>query len=470
MTIIETRLQGLTVSIIGSGGLGVPAGGVKDQVLTKASNTDFDLEWSTPAGAGDMLKAIYDPDEDGVIQYIDIGNTPDLSIYPRKANNTVVINSESDFPTQDATTITLEANTIYRIGTPITTAKKFIIQNGASLTSESTFALGIIYTGVEGMFTSTNTSYIISDIAVSCPNGTLVEFNGDGISIIERIAVVETKNLGVFNGNGINNFCNCNWSNCNFGNITGQGLVFTGNINILSYTKIFNVSSSATHIGINLGTSVFQTIEIRDYEAFGVSGSVAISGLPNSGNLAAGKLATVDSCGLNGILMTPLQGLTITDVRWVFTGCNGVEDTVEDCLLHFRGSTTETTIVDPSEDGSNAVKVNAVWSANRFSKFTYTTDGRITYLGERPVTVPVDVSLHLISVGGGSITAAVYIKMNDGLIYDTGSTVDISGNTSKNIHIPWQVTFSPNDWFEIWIENTTNSNNIIVKQGIVRVR
>lgn len=42
----------------GADGVGVPAGGTTDQVLAKASNTDFDTEWVTPsAGGGDPLDA-----------------------------------------------------------------------------------------------------------------------------------------------------------------------------------------------------------------------------------------------------------------------------------------------------------------------------------------------------------------------------------------------------------------------------
>jgi hypothetical protein len=38
----------------------VPLGGTTGQVLTKTSDSDYDVEW-TPAGVGDMQKIIYDP-------------------------------------------------------------------------------------------------------------------------------------------------------------------------------------------------------------------------------------------------------------------------------------------------------------------------------------------------------------------------------------------------------------------------
>jgi hypothetical protein len=40
---------------------GLPSGGTTGQVLAKASNDDGDVAWSTPAGGGDMLANLYDP-------------------------------------------------------------------------------------------------------------------------------------------------------------------------------------------------------------------------------------------------------------------------------------------------------------------------------------------------------------------------------------------------------------------------
>lgn len=41
---------------------GLPAGGTTGQVLAKASNDDGDVAWATPAGGGDMLASMYDPE------------------------------------------------------------------------------------------------------------------------------------------------------------------------------------------------------------------------------------------------------------------------------------------------------------------------------------------------------------------------------------------------------------------------
>jgi hypothetical protein len=52
--ILQAVQSGLAV------GPGIPAGGTTGQQVIKSSNDDYDTEWSD-AGAGDMIKAAYDP-------------------------------------------------------------------------------------------------------------------------------------------------------------------------------------------------------------------------------------------------------------------------------------------------------------------------------------------------------------------------------------------------------------------------
>lgn len=72
-TVIETILP-----------VSVPSGGTTGQALVKKSSVSFDVGWATVAGGGgsgngDMLKSIYDPDDDGKIDYVNgLENKPTL--------------------------------------------------------------------------------------------------------------------------------------------------------------------------------------------------------------------------------------------------------------------------------------------------------------------------------------------------------------------------------------------------------
>ena len=64
----------------------------------------------------------------------------------------VFVNDESDFPVQDATTITLESQTQYIITSSFSTAKSFTVKDAAVLTSSSTLGPLLTYTGTGSMF------------------------------------------------------------------------------------------------------------------------------------------------------------------------------------------------------------------------------------------------------------------------------------------------------------------------------
>lgn len=51
----------------GDTGIGVPIGGIAGQQLMKKSNADYDFEWQTPEGGGDMLKSEYDSNGNGIV-------------------------------------------------------------------------------------------------------------------------------------------------------------------------------------------------------------------------------------------------------------------------------------------------------------------------------------------------------------------------------------------------------------------
>ena len=59
----------------GDTGVGLPEGGTVGQVLVKKSSADYDMEWGTPGGGGDMLKSVYDTDNDGKVNSAENADT-----------------------------------------------------------------------------------------------------------------------------------------------------------------------------------------------------------------------------------------------------------------------------------------------------------------------------------------------------------------------------------------------------------
>lgn len=460
MTIIEIVSNNTSTTLQSYSLTGMPSGGVTGQSLVKASNTDYDVEWDTALGSGDMLRSIYDPNQDGKIAYASLSGLP---VLPAKLT---VINTLADFPIQDATTITLDGGS-WLIGNVITTSKRFILINSPDITSASPSELTLTYTGTGDMFTSVNQNFSITSITYSCPNGRVFNCSGTGIWLNERTSCVEAKDVGIFTGVG---FSNINFSNFNFLSVTGQGMQLFGTFFVLSLTKMFVTATSPTFVAIDLGTSLCSDLEFRDLELYAPSGAISLKGTTSSANITANRIATVKDSTLNGGSITPLSGITISDIRWDFKGNSGVEDTLEDALIYFNNNALVTNIINSSNDGTNAVNVNAVWSQGRLSKFSFSSDGAVTYLGERPITVPLDATLNIKGTTGTVQEVNMYITLNNNVIAATHRGDEVTNTRSKQISTPWQITLYTGDVIRLRIENETSSADMICTQGVLRIR
>lgn len=58
--------------------VGLPAGGALGAALVKKSTDDYDAEWAALPGGGDMLKATYDANADGIVDVAALANGVNL--------------------------------------------------------------------------------------------------------------------------------------------------------------------------------------------------------------------------------------------------------------------------------------------------------------------------------------------------------------------------------------------------------
>ena len=134
------------------------------------------------------------------------------SFFLDRANNVVVINSESDFPTQDATTITLEDNTVYLLGDSVSTAKQFIC--------------GDEYTGTLPMFLVDETFFYAVRITWRCTNAYSFRVTGSGSgSLDERVNVQDCICYGTNGIAQVEDSTSIVVSNTQFRNVTNSSIV-----------------------------------------------------------------------------------------------------------------------------------------------------------------------------------------------------------------------------------------------------
>lgn len=374
------------------------------------------------------------------------------------------IKQESDFPVQDGSTITLESQRTYVVTAAISTTKRFIVEDGAVLTSFNILGPVLQYTGTGTMFTGIDATFTIRDIQIDHPNAQGFSFTdtvgGLFLYLNEKVRTVSGTKYGTFN-------------NLQTVLIEGSsaldvdnGLTFTGTSSIItSVDKFFLQSTSATFIGLDLGSSIARTIEFNDYIAVGPPGSFGISGLINSGNVPVGRLAMVNNSEFSGGL-TPLQNITNSDIRWNFETNTPIPDTIADALLSLTSNVTATVI----STVDTPVLVTGIWVIERSSLYTGSVAGRITYIAERDLVTPIDISVQIEPVSGANKDVTVYLALNGTIITNSGKSVRADSGNPLVMGVIWQLNLVENDFLEVFVENNSDSVNIIVNSSAFRVR
>ena len=115
----------------------------------------------------------------------------------------VFVAQESDFPVQDATTITLEAGQVYVVSGSFSVAKRFVCETGSSMSAFNTLGTVLTYTGSGTMFTGVDANFTINKIALNAPSAALFNFSdvailNSHVVIIQDISVITALKTGTF--------------------------------------------------------------------------------------------------------------------------------------------------------------------------------------------------------------------------------------------------------------------------------
>lgn len=381
-------------------------------------------------------------------------------LYNSSPNNIVVINSESDFPAPVAGVISLADNTTYYIGSTITTSNRFNVGNGVRITSNNPFGPAIVYTGTGVMFSGTNVTVVFSNILLM--SDTASEFfnfqttTSDGDTIgLEVMTVMGSSKLGTFD-----NLRSLNITNiaC-FGLTDGITIEGTTNWQALSLFRLNYNTEETGFTGIDFTTSVQTTAEIFNMVVIAGSGSVGISGLANNGNVAPNFIFTIESCEF-GSLVTPLNGITVDDIRYIFSNNSNLRNSTVNANPYLTTATT-VTITSPS----TYEKINqSNWSSTNNSRLSVSADGDIANTLEIPIKIQVIGSITLEKVGGGSDLLTARLVYNDDPDDSQSVVTELGTDNSNptNIGLNGLFDLQPNDSVSIYVANQDGTANVVV--------
>lgn len=375
--------------------------------------------------------------------------------------NEIIINQESDFPIQDDTTITLEDFTDYKMGSLVVTSKRFIVGDGSRLLGQGPFNNLIEYTGTGTMFTAANVSWILSNLRINCPNGTLFDDTGSGIFFMENFQCLSCENAGKFVGVGtsINSIV---IKNSAIFLMNTSGLVIEDTFAILSIKELFLINGAGvTSVDWELAT--FDAFEIQNLELRGPVGSFGLRSAAGGVNIVSGSVGAIkdSTLGLEGTITPLTGGLTDGDPAYSFVDVRGVINSK---------SIGHTYVVTPAL--TNVVDGVAVQVAGTFtqgseaSQSSSDATGIITMLNriEKRGNAFLDVDLskqtgaaedYIITVqkDAGGLGSLVPV---DGM----ATTVTLAGGGSAQISISAPTRFIDGDEFFATIEGSGTSVDI----------
>ena len=387
-------------------------------------------------------------------------------LYDHLASVSIVyVAIESDFPVQDSATITLEANQLYIVTSSLTTAKRFICESGSNITMLNRLGPTLTYTGTSAMFTGTDVSASISNIKINAPSGALFAFSdvailNTNIITIDNVFAVSCVKTGTFTS-----LASISLSGVGVFSAT-QGITFVGTgWRIMSIDGVSQTSSSSSFIGFDFGAMTIDILTLSKPIIDAPAGAIGIKGLASSGNVTVGNLAkVVDSSFLSGV--TPLSGITVDDIRWFFSLNDEIPDTMPDALSSMSSNSTETVITTIS----TPVKVAGTFVAQRESHFTCDTAGRCTYNGERDIVGPIDIVATVKSASGSNKDIQMYLAINGVVVASSLKGARVGVTDPHNITVIWQAVLSPNDYIEAWLENTSDTINLVATDLVLRIR
>jgi len=397
-------------------------------------------------GTGDPLRTLFSNSQDNFTE-----------LYAGLANNIVVINEEADFPVQDATTITWESGNRYYFGAPVSTSKSIIVEDSVAVEGAGQAILALTYTGTGVMFTSA-AGWNMFNLAFDCPNGTVFAQTGTNFMVMRNSTCTNAKDMGSFTNAGLF------WNSSSFTSITGQGLQFFGSSQGFLYTTGTLVGSSASFVGLDLGTATFDLFRLIDSTIAGPSGAIALKGLAASGNINSGERALVDTTDLAAGAITPLSGIDEQDIRWFFSQVTGTMNSRNAADAFLTGGSETITISASSTFVEIGVPSagGVSWASDISDRFTVGTDGVITYIGEEDIEVQLTGRATVEKVGGGADEIEVQFAKNwisgPGIVKSRAVTQNATPTTVPFGALAPMVT---NDDIRAIFANNTGTSDII---------
>ena len=105
------------------------------------------------------------------------------------------------------------------------------------------------------------------------------------------------------------------------------------------------------------------------------------------------------------------------------------------------------------------------WTIDRQVNVTVTAAGLITHDSEMDYLAVLEANLTVASGGGDELT--FYFAKNGALIQQ--SALSVTSDVDQNILIKWPETLRRNDTVSLWVENTSDTSDVVINNGHIKL-
>jgi hypothetical protein len=141
-----------------------------------------------------------------------------------------------------------------------------------------------------------------------------------------------------------------------------------------------------------------------------------------------------------------------------------VADTIVDGLVSMQDNATATTIAVTS----TPVLVAGTWVSQKTSTVTATTAGRLTYTGGTAIDIKIDASISLAPSSASAQNLSLFIAKNGTVIAGSEISSVVTTAVEQSLSTSWVLSFATNDYVELFVQNDTSTDNIVVSRATFR--
>jgi len=376
-------------------------------------------------------------------------------------SNYVLVKQKSDFPNPSGGVITLLSNTDYEINGLINLGNDKIALNGSNVIFGENPELDILLTNnAQALIEGRDAGAIIDRLSLINPSGPIFDVADVTTPSINSLFVtssvlIDSISVGIFKDLQIVQFEKCAFQSLNngvsFDGIENVGIRFNGNI----------VENTVAGTLIDLGASVAQAISMDHNFIESSAGLVFLSGASGGANVATNGQASVISNTTFGGNLPTLSGITTSDFGWEFDLNNTIPDSDRIGSLYMTNNIVPTTFLA----ALTPTKVlGTTIAGTNIQRFSMSASNQLTYDDLKTFNTTISYSVTVVRTSGtGNRLVRFYIYKNGALLVGSTQALEVD-NRERTLTIIGNDLTSNGDYYELWISNEDNTNDMTVTE------